>query len=107
PFRAQRRDGIVLAPDLHPQLGDALRLSRRFELDLVDVGRRQHERDDHADIEQADHRDRPDPWRPTTSLSAGTRGSKPGDAAASISASVRSAARSLAERARGLALISA
>ena len=42
-----------------------------------------------------------------TSLIAGTRGSNAADARVSIGASVRSAARSLAERARGLALISA
>src|SRR4029079_16154799 len=105
--RARGLNGVVLAPDLHAQLGPALRLPRRLELDLVDVGRGQHERDDHADVEQADHRDRSDPWRTSTSLSAATRGSEPGDAPASMGASVGSAARSLAERARGLALISA
>ena len=42
PFGAQRGDGVVLAPDLHAQLGDALRLRCvEFELDLVDVARPQ------------------------------------------------------------------
>src|SRR5262245_20244698 len=107
PFRALRRDGVVLAPDLHAQLGDALRLPRRLELDLVDVGRREHERDDYADIEDAqDHRRRSGPPRPTTSAGDGKRGRSGADTRAATGAAVRSAARSLAGRARGLARIS-
>ena len=47
PFRAQRRDGVALAPDLGAQLGHALGLPRRFELDLVDIARGSDERGDH------------------------------------------------------------
>ena len=43
PFGAQRRDGVALAPDVAAQLGDALGAQRRFELDLVDIGRREHQ----------------------------------------------------------------
>ena len=104
PFGAQRRDRVLLAPDLHAQLGDALGLPRGFELDLVDIGRRQHERGDHADVEEAHHRLR---LPLMTSASDGRRGSRSSAMSAPAGASVRSAARSLAERARGLAAISA
>src|SRR5262249_6837227 len=100
-------DHVALAANLQPQLGDALRLHRRFELDPVDVGRRQHERADHADVDNAHHRGRPDPWRATMSAGDGNRGNKAVARRLAIAASVRSAARSLAERARGLAPISA
>src|SRR5262245_2162869 len=106
PLRAQRRYGVVLAPDFGAQLGDALRLSRRFELDLVDVGRREHERGDHADVDQAHHRGRLRARCARTSASDGRRGSSAA-AAPTGGAAVRSAARSLAERARGLAATSA
>src|SRR5262249_26494477 len=99
---AERRDGVVLPPDLRAQLGDLLGALRRLVLDLVDIGGRQEQRRDHADIEEADHRRLP----LTTSASAGSRGTK-SCALRCAGASVRSAARSLAERARGLAAISA
>src|SRR4029453_4447844 len=86
---------------------DTLRLPRRLELDFVDVGRRQHERADHADVDNAHHRGRPDPWGATMSAGDGNRGSNAVARRLAIAASVRSAARSLAERARGLAPISA
>src|SRR5262249_55677395 len=107
PFRAQRRHCVAFAADLEPQLGDALRLPRRLELDFVDVGRRQHERADHADVENAHHRGFPDPWRATMSAGDGNCGCNTVARRLAIAASVRSAARSLAERARGLAPISA
>src|SRR6476660_4634398 len=89
PFGAQRRDGIVLAPDLHAQLGDALGLPRRFELDLVDIGCSQHERADDTDIEKAHHGRLP----LMTSASEGKRGRRSGAISSPGAASVRSAAR--------------
>src|SRR5262249_9816258 len=100
PFGAQRRDHIVLAPDLHAQLGNPLRLARRFELDPVDIDGSGDERGDDADVEEAHHRRLP----LMTSVRAGSRG-KRSSCALPAGASVRSAARSLAERARGLAAI--
>src|SRR5262245_22316644 len=103
PFRAQRRDGIVLALKLHPQLGKALRLERGFELDLVDISGSGHERRDDANVEEAHHRR----LALTTSASAGKRGRMLLKLTVPAGASVRSAARSLAERDRALAAISA
>src|SRR5262245_20873988 len=102
PFGAQRRDGVVLAPDLRTQLGDLLGPLGGFKLDLVDIGRRHEEPRNHADVDEADHRR----LALMTSASDGSRGSK-SSAPRRGGASVRSAARSLAERARGLAAISA
>ena len=58
PFRAQRRDGVALAPDVAAHLGDALGAQCRFELDLVDVGRGEHQQRQNADVEEA-HGHRP------------------------------------------------
>src|SRR5262249_2689344 len=101
PLRAQRRDEVMLATDFSPQLGDALRLPGRLELDFVDVGRSEYEHGDDADVDQA-HPCR----RSVTSASDGRRGSSVATGASAADASVRSAALSLAERARGLAAIS-
>src|ERR1700683_2121854 len=92
PLRAQCRDGVVLAPDVDAQLRDLLGLASRFELDPVDVDRRDHERDDHANIEETHHRAR----LPRTSSSEGRCGKTWSGAAAMAGACVRSAARSLA-----------
>ena len=57
PFGAQAGDRVLLAPHLGAQLGDALGLQRRLVFDLVDIGRREHERGEHHDMQQApDHR---------------------------------------------------
>src|SRR5712691_534978 len=106
PFSAQRRDGVVLTPDLRAQLGDLLHPLGRFKLDLVDVGSRHKERRNHANVDEADHRR----LALMTSASEGSCGSKSSAlcwAPRRGGASVRSAARSLADRARGLAAISA
>ena len=95
------RDGVALAAQFAGELGDALGLQRGIELDLVDEGRRQDERADHEDVEKA-HGQRPF----NTSASDGSRGSRSDGSSARAGASVRSAARSLAERARGLRAIS-
>src|SRR5436309_9359605 len=101
PFGAQRRHRVALAADLAMQLGAALGLQRGIEFDLVDVGCRQHERGEDADVEKSHHL-----RRSTISSGAGNRGSKSMRSACGA-APVRSAARSLAERARGLAASSA
>ena len=100
PFGAQDRDGVALAADLGAQLRDPLRLHRRLELDLVDVGRRQHEGGDHQDVEDAQHLSGPRHAR----RARAARGN--GSGASTARRAVRSAARSWAERARGLAAIS-
>src|SRR5271170_4353839 len=46
PFGPQRPNAIALTVDLDAELGEPLRLERRFELDLVDMDRRDHERSD-------------------------------------------------------------
>src|SRR5262249_11885277 len=107
PSGPQRGDRLTLATNFEAKLGDALRLAGRLELDRVDVGRRQNERRDHANVEHTHHRGCPVPRRATRSVNDGKGGCKRVVRRAGIAASVRSAARSLAERARGLALTSA
>src|SRR5262245_4183279 len=101
PFGAQSGDGILLAPDFVAQLGDALNLARRFEFDLVYIRGREQQRGDHAEIEDAHHRE-----PPAISAMEGNRG-RSLLSIGPAGAPVRSAARSFAERARGLAVISA
>ena len=75
PFGAQRRDGVLLAPDLPAQLGDALGLPRRFVLDLVDIGRREHERARSRQmLSRRDHRRLPHRHRRATAGAAADRG---------------------------------
>src|SRR6185437_16233466 len=97
PFGAQRRDGVALAAQFAGDLGHPFGLQRGIELDLVDEGRRQDQRADHHDIEKA-HAQCPF----MTSAKAGRRGSRSATSPSRARASARSAARSLAERARGL-----
>src|SRR5450755_3726368 len=97
PFGAQGRDGVALAAQFAGELRHALGLQRGIELDLVDEGRRQDERADHHKVQEA-HAQCPF----TTSASAGRRGLRSDASSARAGASLRSAARSLAERARGL-----
>src|SRR5207244_9092789 len=85
------------------QLGHTLGLPRRFKLDLVDMHCRQHERGDDTDVEETDHRRVP----LMTSANEGSGGRRSAVESVDGGASVRSAARSLAERARGLLAISA
>ena len=99
PFRAQRRDGIALLADLGVQPQHALDARGRFHLDPVDVSRREHQ---HADDEEVDDPHGHPPL--ITSLRTGHAGRRSGACAGAI---VRSAARSFAERARGLAATSA
>src|SRR6185437_4419893 len=100
PFGAQGRDGVALAANFPAQLGYPLDLQRGVELDLVNNGRRQNERADHKKVDKA-HGQRP----PTTSSRAGNRGTA-SSSPCRAGAFVRSAARSLAERARAFLAIS-
>src|SRR5664279_3063258 len=86
-----------LAGELRRELCHAFGLQRGIKLDLVDEGRRQDERADDEDVEKA-HAQCPF----TTSASAGKRGLRSDASSARAGAALRSAARSLAERARGL-----
>ena len=99
PFGAQRRDGVALLADFRVQPQHALGARGRFHLDPVDIGRREHQ---HADDEEMD--DPHDQPPLITSARTGHAGRLP---AACAGAAVRSAARSFAERARGLADTSA
>src|SRR5262249_14701265 len=100
PFRAQRGDGVTLATDLAAELGNPLGLQCGIELDLVDVGGRENERSKHADMQNAQHQP-----RPMISCGLGSRGNA-ATAVTWAAASVRSAARNLADRARGFSAIS-
>ena len=97
-------DAVALAPHFAAHLGEALGLHGRFELDPVDVGRREHEDADDDEIEEAQDHARP---RKTSASEGSARQQRLGRRRARRRGSVRSAARSLAERARGLAAISA
>src|SRR5262249_2554981 len=53
PLGAQRRDLIAGAAQVDGELGDALRLLRRVELDLVDIDRRAHEQADDDEVQES------------------------------------------------------
>src|SRR5262249_22854933 len=102
PFGPQRRYGIAPAPDLGGELRDAFGLHGRFEFDLVNVDCRRHQRRRHDEMDKAHH------YRSPRSVSP-SEGSRDNTATglSRAGASVRSAARSFAERARGFSLTSA
>src|SRR6266849_3313006 len=56
PRRAAPERGDARAGDRGAKPGHAFGLPRRFELDLVDMGRSDHERGDDADVDEAHHR---------------------------------------------------
>src|SRR5690348_15062750 len=97
PFGTQYGDRIELATQFAAQLGHTLGLKGGIELDLVNKRRCQDQRANDQDIEKA-HAHRPF----KASASDGTWGNRSGDTPARAGAPARSAARSLAERARGL-----
>ena len=99
PFRPQHRDGVALLADFRMQPQHPLGADSRCHLDPIDIGGREHQRADHEEMEDAHGQ----PPR-ISSESVGHAGSS---AAACAGAAVRSAARSLADRARGLAATSA
>ncbi len=98
PFRAQHRDGVALLADFRMQPKHALGANGRFHLDPVDIGGGEHQDADHEEME--------DPHGQPPLITSSRVGQAGNAAAACAGASVRSAARSLAERARGLAEIS-
>ncbi len=98
PFRTQHRDGVALLANFRMQSQHALRARGRFHLDPINVSGCEHQGADHEEV------DDPHAQPPLiTSVSVGHAGSA---AAICAGAAVRSAARSFADRARGLADIS-
>src|ERR1700716_1515059 len=98
PFRAQHRDGVALLANFRMQPQHALGARGRFHLDPIDVSGCEYQGTDHEEVD--DPHDQP-PL--ITSVSVGHAGNA---AAMCAGAAVRSAARSFADRARGLAEIS-
>src|ERR1700674_5652734 len=99
PFRAQHRDGVALLANFRMQPLHALGAGGGVHLDPIDVSRGEHQSGDHEEV------DGPHGQPPLiTSARTGHAGNV---AAACAAACVRSAARSFADRARGLADISA
>src|SRR5262249_55206278 len=102
PLGSEDRDALLLALHLVLELGDPLGEEDRVVFHRVDVDGRCDECADRNDVQEADHARAllaPPEWG--SEASAATSSSRPRAAAA-----VRSTERSLAERARGLALIS-
>src|SRR5690349_12410368 len=99
PFGTQNGDGLALLADFGVQAQHAFDARGRFHLDAVDIGRGEHQDANHEEVD--DPHDQPLLVR---SERTGHDGNSP---AACTGAAVRLAARSLAERARGLAAISA
>src|SRR5450631_2097349 len=98
PFRTQHRNGVALLANFRMQPQHALGAGGGIHLDPIDVSRGEHQSGD--DEEMDDPHDQPP-------LITSSRTGHAGKAAAACAgASVRSAARSFAERARGLAEIS-
>src|SRR5262249_20479240 len=101
PFGAQYGDRITLAAQFAAQLGHAFGLKGGVKFDLVDKRRCKDQRANDQDIKKA-HAYRPF----KASASDGTCGNRSEETSGRAGPPVRSAARSLAERARGLRTIS-
>src|SRR5829696_2262958 len=99
PIGLEHRDRVALALDAHLHLRDLLGPVQALVLDRIGVGGRADEADHGDDVEEADHRRAPLSGSEARASSA-VSGSCGG-------ASVRSAARSFAERARGFRAASA
>src|SRR5262249_42073224 len=100
PSGAQRGDRVVFALDLRPQPGDALGADSRVEFDFVNIGGGRDQSGDDDEMQKPHHgRD------PRISSSLGSRSIV--TISVRADAWVRSPARSLAERARWFAAISA
>src|ERR1019366_1951716 len=93
------RDGVALLANFRVQPKHALGAIGRFHLDPVDIGGGEHQ---HADDEEMQ-----DPHGQPPLITSSRVGHAGSAAAACAGAAVRSAARNLPERARGLAEISA
>src|SRR5229473_184492 len=99
PLRAQYSDGVALLADLRMQPQHALGAGGGFHLDPIDVSGGEHQ--------DADHEKMDDPHGQPPPITAASVGHAGNAAAGCAGAAVRSAARSFADRARGLAEISA
>src|SRR5580704_12065863 len=99
PFRAQLRDGVALLAYFRMQPQRPLGAIGGFHFDPVDIGGGEHQDADHEEME--------DPHGQPPLITSARTGHADNAAAACAGAAVRSAARSLAERARGLAETSA
>src|ERR1700687_5831503 len=98
PFRTQHRDGVALLANFHVQPQHPLGAGGGVHLDAIDVSGGEHQGRDDEEV------DEPHGQPPLiTSLRVGHAGNA---AATCAVASVRLAARSFADRARGLAEIS-
>src|SRR6266704_6916723 len=98
PFRAQRGNGVALFANFRMQPQHALGTRSEFHLDPIDIGRREYQ--------NADHEEMDDPHGQPPLITSSSDGHAGNAAAMCAGAAVRSAARSFAERARGLAEIS-
>src|ERR1700676_3012278 len=99
PFRAQHRDGVALLANFRMQPQHPLGAGGGFHLDPVDIGGGEHQ--------YADHEEMDDPHGQPPLITSSRTGHAGNAAASCAGAWVRSAARSFADRARGLADISA
>src|ERR1700675_621159 len=99
PFRAQHRDGVALLANFRVQPQHPLGAGGGFHLDAVDIGGCEHQ--------DADHEEMDDPHGQPPLITSSSLGHAGNAAAPWAGASLRSAARSFADRARGLAEISA
>src|SRR3984957_14014606 len=98
PFRAQLRDGVALLAYFRMQPQRPLGAIGGFHFDPVDIGGGEHQDADHEEME--------DPHGQPPLITSARTGHAGNAAAMCAGAVLRSAARSLAERARGLAEIS-
>ena len=95
PFGTQHGDRIALLANFRAQLQHAFGARGRVHLDPIDIGRCEHQCADHEEVDE--------PHRQPPRITSERRGQDGRSSAWCAGASVRSAARSFAERARGLA----
>src|ERR1700739_3191950 len=98
PFRSQLRDGVALLAYFRMQPQRPLGAIGGFHFDPVDIGGGEHQDADHEEME--------DPHGQPPLITSARTGHAGNAAAICAGAALRSAARSFAERARGLAEIS-
>src|SRR5262249_20755783 len=99
PLGTQGRNFVTLLAQLAAELGKTLGLNGGIEFDAIDVSGGEHQHSNHQEIKKAQDHGRPR----IMSASSGNDGSRCSTLPVRAGASVRSAARNLAERARGLA----
>src|SRR3954454_24903594 len=98
PFRSQRCNSVTLFADVGMQPQHTLGAHGGFHLDPIDIGCGENQNADHEDVD--------DPHGQPTLMTSARTGHAGSSAAAKAGPAVRSAARSFAERARGLAATS-